>query len=168
MTTTSDGTLNAHQDAQLAVLIRKWLEGEDQSVPVGRWWDIVVSRSGVPGNLVLQHMDTMQPGGCGPFIADPEGDTLFWLVPPGTIKSWMNEHGLCFAGGTKATLPPVDKRRPPGPYWLRPLDGSRLVDPDLLHRALIAMTPTAPPSREGTQLKGPELPPHNTHHGVVA
>ncbi|WP_406834876.1 hypothetical protein ACICHK_00375 [Streptomyces sp. AHU1] len=118
----------------------------------GRFFDIVVTASGPEAYAVVDLMDQVQhvpgwrPDACGPVIEDPERDWLIWLVPPGTRESWEpHRYGACLGSPYELALPPLLQTEPPGPYWLRPCRGDRLVPPlplaDFLNRFQPGPTP---------------------------
>ncbi|WP_327413871.1 hypothetical protein [Streptomyces sp. NBC_01233] len=84
-------------------------------------------------------MDMWQPEGCGPVVDDPGRPFRYWLVPPGTASRWENGFGRCVPHG-RVVMPPLDRDRPPGPFWVRPWDRHRLVGAGLLRSALAAGT----------------------------
>ncbi|WP_151898136.1 hypothetical protein [Streptomyces sp. C8S0] len=90
-------------------------------------------------------MDTVQPGGCGPVIAEEGQPWLSWLVPPGTVRAWENQYGACLSAPMAIDFPPMHHERPPGPYWLRPFRTHVRVGPRLLHDALNAVKPEQTP-----------------------
>ncbi|MFG2257263.1 hypothetical protein [Streptomyces mirabilis] len=102
----------------------------------GRFFDVVVTASGPEAYAVVSLMDEVQhvPGqraaapSCGPVIEDPERGWLIWLVPPGTHAVWEPlRYGTCLGAPYELALPPIAQTEPPGPYWLRPCRGDRLV-----------------------------------------
>ncbi|MGW1966636.1 hypothetical protein ACWCPD_41010 [Streptomyces sp. NPDC001935] len=111
--------------------------GRPFSLPLGgRFFDIVVTAAGPDAYAVVDLMDIAQhaPGqrldACGPVIEDPERDWLIWLVPPGTHAVWEpHRYGTCLGAPYELALPPLSQTEPPGPYWLRPCRGDRLVPP---------------------------------------
>lgn len=99
----------AELDRRLAQLVRAWIAAEGhgpQVLPVGRWWDVVMTVGGETGNTLLRILDQRQAGGCGPVI-----------------------------------VPAPTKQCPPAPHWIRPLVGAHLVDPHVLHNALLHRQP---------------------------
>ncbi|MFI1438980.1 hypothetical protein [Streptomyces fructofermentans] len=111
----------------------------------GRFFDAVVTASGPEGRAVVELLDEIQhlpghrPDACSPVIEDPERQWLIWLVPPGTHATWgPHRYGTCLGAPYELALPPMRQTEPPGPYWLRPCRGDRLVPPwplaDLLDR----------------------------------
>lgn len=115
-----------------------------EELPIGEWWDVVATTHWPIGAEALNRMGRAQPGGCGPVIADPERNLLYWLVPPRTIRTWTNESGLCFSSPCLMTIPPLSKLRAPGAYWARPLQEGRLVDAVRLDALLTALRPQLP------------------------
>lgn len=105
-------------------------------LPVGWLWDVVVTAAGLGGHALLRSVSSAQPGGTGPVIAVPDQDLLFWLVWPGTVRSWANPYGLCHGMGTRILVPPWAQVTPPHPYWTRRASLGRLTDPSLLDREL--------------------------------
>ncbi|WP_052411881.1 hypothetical protein [Streptomyces sp. NRRL S-118] len=133
--------------AELAKLVRKYQQVADSPVirPLGRYYDVVITAAGDVGERLLQLMDTVQPGGCGPVIAEDGRPWLYWLVPPGTIRIWYSRYAACLSAPMKIPFPPVHHDRPPGPYWLRPFRADVRVGPGLLHDALNAIQPQLTP-----------------------
>ncbi|MFI0961357.1 hypothetical protein ACH4S8_08115 [Streptomyces sp. NPDC021080] len=110
-------------------------QGRPFRLPLGgRFFDIVVTAAGPDAYAVVDLMDIAQhaPGhrldACGPVIEDPQRGWLIWLVPPGTHAVWEpNRYGTCLGAPYELALPPLLQTEPPGPYWLRPCRGDRLV-----------------------------------------
>ncbi|MEC4019701.1 hypothetical protein [Streptomyces sp. H27-D2] len=140
MTSPSSGEL----DERLGALLWKLLDYGTVRPAADGPWDVVVTTAGATGLYLVEHMDAVQPGGCGPVIADPDECVLLWLVPPGTSRRWMSGHGMCFAGSAKSDLPPSERRWPPGHYWVRGFRDGHFVDADLLDRTLTALSPGLP------------------------
>ncbi|HWU07557.1 MAG TPA: hypothetical protein VN520_14440 [Streptomyces sp.] len=99
--------------------------------PAGRDWDAVrVTRF-----VGLQAIEHLGPA-TGPVIMDPTPRTMYFLVPPGTTRTWT-ELPQCTALGDTAhlVLPHPGKQAPPGPYWLIP-PHQMLADTPALRHAL--------------------------------
>jgi hypothetical protein len=96
-------------------------------------WELVT----VPSRQGLEAVDILRlRTGVGPVLHDSKGDTLGFLVPPGTADGWDLPGSACTetdGGGRKlADDPPVA-----GAGWLVPPESSRPVtDPVLLRQAL--------------------------------
>ncbi|MEY2249019.1 hypothetical protein AB8A21_39880 [Streptomyces sp. BF23-18] len=134
----------------LAARVRNLMDlqqGRPSRLPLGgQFFDAVVTAAGPEAYAVVDLMDEVQrPRGarsdapaCGPVIADPGRDWFVWLVPPGTHAVWDSAHGVCRGAPYELALPAMRQTAPPGPYWLRPCRGDRLVPhwplADLLHR----------------------------------
>ncbi|MGW3668571.1 hypothetical protein [Streptomyces sp. NPDC005141] len=124
----------------LAARVRSLMDlqqGRPLQLPLGgRFFDIVVTASGPEAYAVVSLMDEVQhvPGqrlttpACGPVIEDSERGWLIWFVPPGTHAVWEPlRYGMCLGAPYELALPPMAQTEPPGPYWLRPCRGDRLV-----------------------------------------
>ncbi|MFE7624462.1 hypothetical protein [Streptomyces sp. NPDC057509] len=136
--------------ADLAARLRALLSVEAQQETClrlgGGLFEVVITGADRAGEA-LERMDVQQ-GGCGPVIQDPTG-WLYWLVPPGTRQRWAwHPHAVCLGEPHTLTLPPLDRNAPPGPYWLRPPRGDRLVPADPLRQALMLVGPEPAPHRE--------------------
>jgi hypothetical protein len=96
-------------------------------------WDVVT----VPSRQGLEAVDILRlRTGVGPVLHDSEGDTLGFLVPPGTADGWDLPGSACTetdgGGRNLAGDPPVE-----GSGWLVPPEHSHPVtDPALLRQAL--------------------------------
>lgn len=123
-------------------------EAEEKSettlVSLGRWWDAVTTVDGPTGDALLQHMDQVQPGGCGPVIHEPGAGRLLWLVPPGTASRWTSPYARCLSGGATLEMPPLGRVMPPGTHWVRPLNDTHLVGPRMLADVLADKRPSFP------------------------
>ncbi|MEV5337650.1 hypothetical protein AB0K93_04085 [Streptomyces sp. NPDC052676] len=109
-------------------------------------WDLVT----VPARQGLEAVDILRRGdgdgvGVGPVLHDDDGDTLGFLVPPGTAAAWDVPGSTCTEtnGSGLSRVPP--QSAPGGPdtpgadctCWLLPPDESdRATDPAVLRRAL--------------------------------
>ncbi|MEU0663936.1 hypothetical protein [Streptomyces lavendulocolor] len=133
--------------ADLARLVREYQQVADNPVirPLGRHYDVVITVAGDAGERLLQLMDAVQPGGCGPVVAEEGRPWLYWFVPPGTAGTWHNRYAACLTTPMKIAFPPAGHERPPGPYWLRPFRSGVRVGPALLHDALNAIQPGLTP-----------------------
>lgn len=125
--------------ADLAAAVRRLLHQESSGeveLRLGpQTFEVVVTPRGRRSDRALALMDTWQTGGCGPVVDDPGRPYRYWLVPPGTAARWENGFGRCVARG-RVVMPPLDRSRPPGPFWVRPWDRHRLVGGGLLRPAL--------------------------------
>ncbi|MFJ5220151.1 hypothetical protein ACIP98_36365 [Streptomyces sp. NPDC088354] len=111
----------------------------------GGLFDVVISGGGNPDAMAAA-MDEIQLGTCGPTIADPDTGWLYWLVPPGTTSRWEpHPYGVCLGAPHVLTLPPLTRKEPPGPYWLRRCVSDRLVPPGPLRDLLGRFTPNSTP-----------------------
>ncbi|MFD9130324.1 hypothetical protein [Kitasatospora sp. NPDC059571] len=102
-------------------------------LPAGRIWDalLVPGALGRPALAVLRQLSDT-----GPVLADPAGDRLGFLVPPGTAAHWTATGVRAAGPGNWTPLPYPDGRRH-GLHWLVPPDGTgTLVDPARLELAL--------------------------------
>lgn len=54
----------------------------------------------------------------GPTVMDPAGRTMYFLVPPGTTRTWAVPRTTALGVATHVVLPPDHKQAPPGPQWL--------------------------------------------------
>ncbi|MGQ4344101.1 hypothetical protein [Streptomyces sp. SAS_275] len=143
----------------LATRVRSLLslqQGQDLRLPLGgRLFDIVVTASCPEAYAAVALMDEVQhvPGeradACGPVIEDPERRWLIWLVPPGTSDTWApHRYGTCLGRPHELALPSPAQAEPPGPYWLRPCRGDRLVPPASLRDFLDRFQPGPAPHEE--------------------
>jgi hypothetical protein len=135
--------------ADLAEVIRTLLAVEarqDTRVRLGGGlFDVVITSSGVEARFAADLMDEVQAG-CGPVIEDPEGGWLYWLVPPGSAGRWEpHAHAVCLGAPHTVTLPSLDGRQPPGPYWFRPPASDRLVPVGPLREVLARLRPEPSP-----------------------
>ena len=93
----------------------------------------------VPAREGLEAVDILRlRHGLGPVLHDREGDTLGFLVPPGTAERWDLPGSACtqtYRGRQNGplTAPPVS-----GTRWLVPPDGARrrVTEPEPLRAAL--------------------------------
>ncbi|MFI9155738.1 hypothetical protein [Streptomyces sp. NPDC053367] len=140
----------------LAARVRSLMALQQQRVaqlPLGgNLFDIVVTASGSQAYAAIRVLDGIQQTGddqadaCGPVIEDPHRSWLIWLVPPGTSERWApHRHALCLGRPHQVALPPVTATEPPGPYWLRPCRGDRLVPPAALRQLLDQFQPGPAP-----------------------
>lgn len=96
-------------------------------------WDLVT----VPSRQGLEAADILRlRTGVGPVLHDNSGDTLGFLVPPGTADDWDLPGSACTEtdgrGLRLAGTPPVA-----GTGWLVPPESSdQVTDPALLRQAL--------------------------------
>ncbi|MER5603085.1 hypothetical protein [Streptomyces sp. NPDC002265] len=145
--------------SDLAARVRNLMDlqqGRVLQLPLGgRFFDIVVTASCPEAYAVMdlldqvQHTGHGQPDACGPVIEDPHRQWLIWLVPPGTSESWApHRYGLCLGRPHQLALPPMAQTEAPGPYWLRPCRGDRLVPPVPLRSFLDQFRPGPAPHEE--------------------
>ncbi|MEU7305363.1 hypothetical protein [Streptomyces sp. NPDC007206] len=138
--------------ADLATRVRQLMNvRRDQVLQLplgGNFFDIVVTASGPEAYAAVAVMDGIQrvgderPDACGPVIEDPQRSWLIWLVPPGTSAQWApHRHAMCLGRPHHLALPAVTSTEPPGPYWLRPFRGDRLVPPAALRQLLEQFQP---------------------------
>ncbi|WP_338675859.1 hypothetical protein V1460_25030 [Streptomyces sp. SCSIO 30461] len=147
----------------LAALIRNLLDvsaRRDTRVRLGgTLFDVVITGGGYQARAALAAMDEIQ-GGCGPVIEDPDSGWLYWLVPPGTCGRWEPyEFGVCLGSPHTITLPSLDRKAPPGPYWLRPPASDRLVPTQPLRDVLAYYRPQPTPHRDLAAMLGITAPP---------
>ncbi|WP_303631891.1 hypothetical protein [Streptomyces somaliensis] len=102
----------------------------------------------VPARQGLEAVDILRRGApaVGPVLHDGAGDTLGFLVPPGTAAGWdvpgsactgTDGHGLRLPGGPDAPRGAVPEPPVPGGGWLLPpADADPVTDPELLREAL--------------------------------
>lgn len=101
-------------------------------LPLGRAWDAVK----VPRR---QGLAAVEMGIEGPVIYDPAGQSVFFLVAPGTYVTWQLEGTSCLGDACWLSTPVPEVTHPPGPHWLQPPDGSgQLVEAGTLRAALAA------------------------------
>ncbi|MFJ5779748.1 hypothetical protein [Streptomyces sp. NPDC093094] len=158
--TATSATIQPQQVAcdmgDLAARVRSLMALQQQHVlqlPLGgSFFDIVVTASGPQAHAAVTVMDGIQHTGdepadaCGPVIEDPHRSWLIWLVPPGTSEQWApHRHALCLGRPHHVALPPMSATEPPGPYWLRPCRGDRLVPPTALRQLLDQFQPGPAP-----------------------
>ncbi|MFE5753379.1 hypothetical protein ACFQ7M_39490 [Streptomyces massasporeus] len=140
----------------LAARVRSLMSLQQQGVlqlPLGGgFFDIVVTASGPQAYAAIKVMDGIQqtspdqPDACGPVIEDPQRSWLIWLVPPGTSEQWAaHRSALCLGRPHRVALPSMTTTEPPGPYWLRPCRGDRLVPPVALRQLLDQFRPGPAP-----------------------
>lgn len=143
----------------LAARVRSLMDlqhGRPLQLPLGgRFFDVVVTAACPEAHAVVSLMDAIQyPGhgrldACGPVIEDPARQWLIWLVPPGTSERWTpHRYGMCLGSPHEFALPPMGHTEPPGPYWLRPCNGDRLVPPAPLREHLDQFRPRPTPHEE--------------------
>lgn len=153
---TIDPATVAADMSDLAARVRSLMALQEQQVlqlPLGGgFFDIVVTASGPEGYAAVKLMDEIQrtdgdrPDACGPVIEDPERSWLIWLVPPGTSAEWApHRYATCLGRPYHVALPPMAVTEPPGPYWLRPCRGDRLVPPKALRDLLDQFQPEPAP-----------------------
>jgi hypothetical protein len=133
----------------LARLVRALLtldrDREGRSPPGGDRYDVVITGGGAEGRAVAAVLDEVQDG-CGPVISDPDTGWLYWLVPPGSSRTWeAHPHAVCIGADYTLTLPAWNRTRPPGPYWLRLPAADRLVPAQPLRELLTRFRPKPEP-----------------------
>lgn len=91
----------------------------------------------VPARQGLEAVDLLRlRHGVGPVLHDREGDTLGFLVPPGTAARWNLPGSACTRAGS---VDPVGTRpSAPGGGWLVPPEGAvaRATEPERLRAAI--------------------------------
>ncbi len=91
----------------------------------------------VPAREGLEAVDILRlRHGVGPVLHDREGDTLGFIVPPGTAERWDLPGSACtqtYRGSRCGTQPPVT-----GSGWLVPPEGAvtQATEPERLRAAL--------------------------------
>ncbi|MER6610794.1 hypothetical protein ABT282_34090 [Streptomyces sp. NPDC000927] len=107
----------------------------------GRSWDAVrVSRF-----LGLRALRLIE-GREGPVVVDPASRLMYFLVRPGSARTWRVPQSRALGEQSYVVLPQWGKNRPPGPYWLTAACGRQHTDIGVLRSALM--------NAQG--LKGPE------------
>lgn len=92
---------------------------------------------------------------CGSVIGDPYGCRYYWLIPPGSAVDWgslpVGAEVQHLSVACWVTVPPRERRTPPGPHWVLPYrEGvGYLTDPDRLHAALAHAVAITHGSQEG-------------------
>jgi len=84
----------------------------------------------VPARQGLEAVDILRlsPGGVGPVLHDRTGDSLAFLVPPGTADCWDVPGSFCS---------PTGQAEPSGAGWLvPPHTDTEVTDPAVLRAAL--------------------------------
>ncbi|MFD9097768.1 hypothetical protein [Streptomyces collinus] len=151
-----DPALVAQDMGDLASRVRSLMALQRQEVlqlPLGgRFFDLIVTASGPQAYAAIKMMDEIQHTGdegadaCGPVIEDPQRSWLIWLVPPGTSEQWEpHRYATCLGQPHRVALPATTSVEPPGPYWLRPCRGDRLVPPTALRPLLDRLQPSPAP-----------------------
>lgn len=154
--TTSSDTVDASQVASdmgdLAHRVRSLMalqSGQTAQLPLGgRFFDIVITANGPDAYSAVRVLDSIQHSGaeradaCGPVIEDTRRGWYIWLVPPGTSDRWEpHRYGMCLGRPYSLALPALTAAEPPGPYWLRPCRGDRLVPAAALREQLDLFQP---------------------------
>ncbi|WP_238431645.1 hypothetical protein [Streptomyces cavernae] len=135
--------------ADLAEVIRTLMAVEarrDTRVRLGgNLFDVVITSSSMQARAAVARMDEIQ-GGCGPVIENPEHGWFYWLVPPGPSDQWEpHTHAVCLGAPHTMILPSLNRRVPPGPFWVRPSASDRLVPTGPLREALAQFRPEPTP-----------------------
>ncbi|WP_327359655.1 hypothetical protein [Streptomyces sp. NBC_01304] len=135
---------------RLAGLVRA-VQGLDAETtwrqPLGSAFDVVVFSAMERGHRVVAELDALQPGGCGPVVAQHGLPWLYALVPPGTHARWVSPYAVCYGRPRQWMLmPPASHTHPFGTYWLRPMRHTHLVGPGMLAQALSRHRPEPPPA----------------------
>ncbi|TWV34918.1 hypothetical protein FRZ03_27815 [Streptomyces misionensis] len=133
----------------LAAAIRALFKVEARSKAIvrlgGGLFDVVITSAGLEARSAAAVMDEIQ-GGCGPVIEDPKNERFYWLVPPGSSERWTpHDYAVCLGAPRRITLPSLNKRVPPGPYWFRPPASDRLVPVRPLRDTLARFRPMPTP-----------------------
>ncbi|MGW6460421.1 hypothetical protein ACWF94_31615 [Streptomyces sp. NPDC055078] len=111
-------------------------------LPIGRTWDAVKAPR-------IHGLAAVESGIDGPVISDPAGQTVFFLVPPGTSATWDLADTTCLGDACWLSVLVPAITAPPGPHWLQPPDGcGTLVTPDTLWAALTAAAELPPAGSE--------------------
>ncbi|MEU3984631.1 hypothetical protein AB0F77_31995 [Streptomyces sp. NPDC026672] len=112
---------------------------------LGHRYDVVVTGGGPEGRTMAVVLDEYQHG-CGPVIEDPETGWLYWLVPPGSARTWSpHTHGVCLGSPRTIRLPSPQRTAPSGAYWLRPYAHDRPVPVQALRELLARFRPVPTP-----------------------
>lgn len=119
------------------LLERQWEPppGRDSmQIEAGVFWDAVRA----PGYLSDRAVQELGDAS-GAVIRDPYVHRLTWLVPVGTARDWEPIGDVeAFGAACWLEVPPAERTRGQGPYWLlRPDPGRLLTSPSVLHRALL-------------------------------
>lgn len=100
------------------------------ALPAGNVWDAVKMRADL-GKSVLDRLGD----NVGPVIHDSWGEMLYFLVPPGSSRSWDEPSTWPRGSGTWVPVPGPEATS--GPHWLVPPDDSeRFTDLDALRSAV--------------------------------
>lgn len=126
-------------------------------VEAGVDWDVIR----VSGHLGLQAVDRLQAPG-SVVIAPAYGDlALYFFVKAGSTRDWHVAQTAALRGATFVVIPPTERTRPPGPYWLVPPQSAiALTDTNTLETVIAALLqgpgePTAPPRPRRETPPGP-------------
>ncbi|TLS45755.1 hypothetical protein FE633_13410 [Streptomyces montanus] len=92
--------------------------------PAGRYWDAVR----LPRRLGLDAFNAVT-GPLGAVVMAPVTRGMYFLVPPGTTRSWNLPQTVGLGEAAHIALPPAGRKYPPGPYWLVPPRRSQLHTP---------------------------------------
>ncbi|MFF7677765.1 hypothetical protein [Actinacidiphila glaucinigra] len=99
-------------------------------------WDLVT----VPSRQGLEAVDILRMRtGLGPVLHDSSGDSLGFLVPPGTADGWDLPGSACTQTAGGGFTVPGELREPPvaGTGWLvPPRNDTAVTDPAVLRDAL--------------------------------
>ncbi|PGH48137.1 hypothetical protein [Streptomyces sp. Ru87] len=99
----------------------------------GTVWDAVQAPSYL-GDRALPRIGEAS----GAVVRDPYAHRLYWLLPPGATRSWTPlSHIQVYGPGCWIEVPPADRTRGLGPYWVvAPRPGRLLTNARVLHAAL--------------------------------
>lgn len=122
--------------------------------PAGRIWDAVR----VPLTIGQHALDILGRRS-GAVIEDPIGLVLYWLIPPGSAKSWQLTDIRVLGDGGHLAVPPPRRTQGPGPHWrICPGDGQLVTDSHALHAAISdALAPRPLPPQPGPFPRGAEV-----------
>lgn len=107
-------------------------------VPAGVWWDAVRVRLGIGERLLAR----LGPA-AGAVLKDPCDHRLYLLTDPGATADWAFTSYAAevqlLSTATWVAVPPRDRIRARGPYWLVPPDGIEccLTESGRLHAAVV-------------------------------
>lgn len=81
----------------------------------------------------------------GPVLVSPAEKALYFFVPAGSVAS-CSLSGITVQGAESIVLPPADRIRPPGPYWLVNHASGFVLADELLSAISITLSETGRPS----------------------
>ncbi|WP_328335752.1 MULTISPECIES: hypothetical protein [unclassified Streptomyces] len=122
----------------------------------GQRWDAVR----VPRFIGLQALNHLV-GQEGAIVMDPGNRRVYFLVPPGTTRSWNLPQTTALGETSHVVLPADDKEIPPGPYWLvSPRRGRLCTSTEALHNALRTVLGPRPTTNDQDRVR-PDLGKQN-------